>query len=196
VLAIAAENLIRNRLSNRARFVTAFAGDQVGTAVKFWTIGTGAAGSMYPQHAVSASRARSWQQVPTTTVDALCDTFQCVPDLVKIDVEGAEHRVLLGSTQCATHAQTRFLVEMHSNPDLIMVDNASRVLAWCQQTGYRAWYLAEATCLEDPHQIAARGRCHLLLQPSTWEYPVWLSHIKQRAALTEALQGATDEQLV
>ena len=182
-LAVAAENIIRNQLASRARFVGAFAAETSDESVEFWTVGTGAAGSMYASHAQSAARAGSMRQVSTLTLDSLAARYNVVPDLVKIDVEGAESKVLLGSKQLASHARTRFVVEMHSMAELTMAHNASLVLEWAQQTGYAAWYLSGATRLESPDLIQHRGRCHVLLQPRDWPYPDWLVGIPQSAEL-------------
>lgn len=182
-LAMAAANLIRNGLSPRARFVSAFADEASDKLVEFWTVGTGAAGSAFQGHAVTAARAGSSQRVPTTTLDDLCDQFGVVPDFVKIDVEGAEANVLRGSTRCAAQERTRFLVEMHSPPELPMARNAELVLAWTSANGYVAWYLSEGTRLTSPQAIQHRGRCHLLLQPAAWPFPEWLAGIKQSTPL-------------
>lgn len=121
------------------------------------------------------------------TVDHVCDLYRTVPDLMKIDVEGSETEVLRGSKHCASHAKTRFLVEMHSPPELPMVANAAKVLAWCEEVGFAAWYLADGGRLERPEQVGHRGRCHVLLQPSAWPYPDWLKGIRQPADLESAL---------
>jgi FkbM family methyltransferase len=186
-LCIAANNLIRNRLSARCRFVPAFAGEAENLRVRFWTVGTGSAGSIHKSHAKTAAKANSFIDVPTVTLDALCENFNVTPDFIKLDVEGAEHSVLKGSKCCAAKARTRYLVEMHSNPEMTMAQNATDVLDWCQSVGYRAWYLSEATRLDSPAQIQHRGRCHLLLQPSDWPYPDWLIGIKEAAALDASL---------
>ncbi len=185
-LAIAAENIVRNRLSEKVRFVCAFVSDRAGDRVRLWTVGTGAAGSMYPGHAKSAAKAGLSMDVPTVTLDRLEVTYGLLPDFVKVDVEGAEALVLAGGRGCARRRQTRFLVEMHSNPELPMVENAARVLRWCDELGYFAWYLARGTRLTGPEILADRGRCHLLLQPSDWPYPEWLAGIPQGASLETA----------
>jgi hypothetical protein len=150
-------------------------------------VGTGAAGSSCPQHAVTAARADSRFEVPTITLNEVCSWLGVCPDFVKIDVEGAESMVLDGSRDFVSGKQTRFLVEMHSNPTLRMSANAERVLKWCSEMGYKAWYLAEAVELTSAEQIAHRGRCHLLLQPVDWEYPEWLRGIRQGAEPSEGL---------
>lgn len=55
---------------------------------------------------------------------------------------------------------------------------------WCAEVGYGAWYLKEHVRLTQPEPIAHRGRCHLLVQPSDWEYPEWLRSIPQGAPVT------------
>lgn len=185
-LSVAADNLILNKLSARAHFVPAFAGEVDNSTVKFWTIGTGAAGSMYRSHAISAAKINSFTEVPTITIDSLCNLYGVIPELVKIDVEGAEHNVLLGSCNCARQAKTRFLVEMHSNSEMPMARNANLILGWCRSVNYTTWYLKEAIRCETIKPIENRGRCHLLLQPMDWNYPDWLRHIKQSDDLTAA----------
>ena len=182
-LAVAAENLIRNGLSTRAQFVGAFASDASDTEVTFWTVGTGAAGSMYQGHAVTARLTARAQKVPSITLDELAETFEMHPDLVKIDIEGAEAKALRGSMRITARRKTRFLVEMHSPPELPMAENASLVLAWAREVDYAAWYLREGIRITSPEPIAHRGRCHLLLQPADWPYPDWLVGIGQSAPL-------------
>ena len=186
-LSIAAENLIHNQLASKANFVPAFAGDVDNRKVKFWTVGTGAAGSVHKNHAVTAAKANSFIEVPTITIDTLCADFSLTPELIKIDVEGAEYVVLQGSKACAGKGQTRFLVEMHSNPEMTMVANTENVMSWCRELGYQPWYLAKGERLDSPAQTQHRGRCHLLLQPVQWPYPEYLMGIKQSAALETAL---------
>lgn len=186
-LSVAAENLIHNQLVSRASFVTGFAGDVDNSTVKFWTVGTGAAGSIHQSHAVTAAGANSFIEVPTITIDTLCVELDLTPELIKIDVEGAEYEVLQGSKACAGKQHARYLVEMHSNPQMTMADNTEKVMAWCREVGYQAWYLAKGERLDSLAQTQHRGRCHLLLQPASWPYPEFLVGIKQSAALETAL---------
>lgn len=180
-LATAADNLIRNGLSPRARFVAAFASDAPDATIDLWTVGTGAAGSMYRGHAVSAASAGTVQQVRTTTLDELARRYRVCPDLVKIDVEGAEASVLAGSTHLVEQRKTRFLVEVHALPELSMARNTALILEWAARAGYAVWYLANGTKLESPEVVQHRGRCHVLLQPTDWAYPDWLVGIAQSA---------------
>jgi hypothetical protein len=121
--------------------------------------------------------------VSTVTVDALTATYGLIPDLVKLDVEGAEYLVLQGATALAQKQMTRFFVEMHSSAQLPMVENTQKVLGWCREQGYRAWYMKEKIELTDPAQVASRGRCHLLLLPEKMALPARLLPLEQGAVL-------------
>ncbi len=79
----------------------------------------------------------------------------------------------------AREGSTRFLVEMHSNPELPMEVNVRNLLAWCSEVNFKAWYLKAHQELTDVAQVAGRGRFHALLQPSHWPYPEWLVGIAQ-----------------
>lgn len=187
-LTIAAKNLILNHLSHKAIFVCGFVSDRIGGNIEFFTIGSGAAGSMYRSHAKTASMMHSSFFVPTLSVDWLCSWFNLVPDLIKVDVEGAEVKVLQGAKEIAKKQKTRFFVEMHSNPELPMSENVKQLLHWCRDLNYTAWYLKEKVKLEDPEQIKGRGRCHLLLLPNGEKFPDYLRPIPQSCSLTDALK--------
>jgi hypothetical protein len=99
--------------------------------------------------------------------------------------------VLAGAKRCAALQKTRFLVEMHSNAELSMAENANRILAWCAEQKYRGWYLSEGTPLHSSEDVKTRGRCHLLLQPAGWPYPSWLEGIPQSAGLESVWSRAS-----
>jgi FkbM family methyltransferase len=182
-LSVCAENLIFNGLSHKACFVCAFASSEAGKMVDFFTVGTGAAGSMFQNHAVTARNVGSSLSVSTISLDSLYLQYGILPDLVKIDVEGAESLVLNGAKEIATQHKTRFHVEMHSFPKQPMEVNAMKVMEWCKSTDYIPWYLKEKVVLEDPRQIAKRGRCHLLLLPTGTPFPVYLKSLQQGDSL-------------
>ena len=58
--------------------------------------------------------------VPTTTIDAVVRDGATPPDLLKIDVEGAEGRVIRGARETITVHRPRMIIEIHSP------------LAWCE----------------------------------------------------------------
>ncbi|HEX2203436.1 MAG TPA: FkbM family methyltransferase [Longimicrobium sp.] len=186
-LAVAAENLVLNGLAERARFVRAFAADADGAEVRFYTVGTGSAGSLYPSFADIPAALGLSSMVPTVTLDALARRYGLVPDLVKVDVEAAEALVLAGAREIASHGRTRFFVEMHSTVEVLQPQNAAKVLAWCADVGYRAWYLAGRAELTDAAHLG-RARCHLLLLPRAAAVPELLGQIEERAPLERVME--------
>jgi FkbM family methyltransferase len=182
-LSEAADNLILNNLSGNCNFYPSFVGDKSSNSIKFYTVGSGEAGSMFRSHAHTAAQLNESIEVPTTTIDHLADYYGFDPEFVKVDVEGAESLVLQGAVKLASKGQTRFLVEMHSPEEMPMKRNAQFVLDWCTKNNFAPWYLKDASILEDADTIAHRGKCHLLLQPKGWMYPEYLSGVKQRNTL-------------
>ena len=118
-------------------------------------------------------------EVPNCTVDTLCSTISVTPDLIKIDVEGAEQQVLRGAGGVAIGCQPAIQVELHSFPPMTMHENARHTLDWCAAHGYQMWYLATGAIVRDAEQIASRGRCHVLLLPANRAYPAALEGIAQ-----------------
>jgi len=181
----AAYNLFLNHEMVKARFLCSFVADKQDKKIKFYTIGKGAAGSMYPGHAKSAAKRDSHYLVPTTTIDAISKKFDFIPDLIKIDTEGAEASVLMGAKETARQQRAKIFVEMHSQPELPMNKNAELIIDWCQKYNYKAWYLKDKNLLQSPGQIANRGRCHLLLLPEFIPFPDYLSPISQGSKIEE-----------
>ncbi len=183
-LALAARNLIVNGLSAHCEFICSFVGDRPGEEVEFYTVGAGAAGSIYAGHAKTAAALGSRSKVPTTTIDRLT-ADRWAPEFIKVDVEGAEHMVLEGATATAQRHHPWMMVEMHSPPELPMRENAERVLGWCRKVNYEAWYMKTGEQLTSPDLIAHRGKCHLLLLPAGTAYPEPLARIPQGAPLPQ-----------
>lgn len=178
-LSYAAGNLIRNSLSANKMFLQAFVGAESGEKVKFYTVGAGAAGSMFASAAQTASKLNAFYWVDTLSIDEIVSKTALIPDLVKIDIEGAESYALQGAKELASKKQTHFMVEMHAPAEMPMAKNAELVLNWCKENSYQAYYMTEHKLLTNAEQIAHRGRCHLLLIPIGDTYPVYLQRIKE-----------------
>lgn len=183
-LSKAAENVILNHLSHKARFINAFLAEKAGEMVDFYTIGSGAAGSKFQSFAKTAAKANAHYKVPTLSVDHLVKQTQITPDLVKIDVEGAESEVLAGATKLAKQQTTAFFVEMHSGEELTITDNTKQILDWCTKHNYTAWYLKTKKPLE-VKAIAKRGRYHALLLPEKVDFPEYLKLIEEKTAISK-----------
>lgn len=179
----ACANLLANGIGYKARYYSAFVGNSNQETVKFYTIGSGAAGSMYKSHAHSAAAINSYTTVPTVTLDYLYNFYEIKPTLVKIDVEGAELQVLEGANKIARETQCAFMIEMHRIDSITMEEAGNKVISWCNNLNYNCWYMKNKVLLEDGKPIATRGKCHLLLLPNTQEYPHYLKNIDQGAAL-------------
>jgi FkbM family methyltransferase len=186
-LAKASQNLIINGFGLKSKFISAFIGDIDGEKIKFYTVGSGEAGIMYSSHEETASLVNSFYEVEKLTIDTIVSTLGYIPDLIKIDVEGAEYLALKGAVSTAKSMQSKFFVEMHSSMQLPMIDNANMILSWCKETKYYAYYLKEGVLLNDAQLIAHKSKCHLLLLPETEVYPSYLKNIRQGQALPTSI---------
>src|SRR4051812_6896646 len=68
------------------------------------------------------------------TLDSLCREFE--PDLIKIDVEGSEYRVLAGARNILARGKCRFLVEVHPWGDQSVKKTPSDVFRFFDSFGY------------------------------------------------------------
>ncbi|WP_417558569.1 FkbM family methyltransferase [Mesoflavibacter zeaxanthinifaciens] len=180
-------NLLNNNLGFKAQYYSAFVSDKSNEMVKFYTLGTGAAGSMHSTHAVSAATVNSFINVSTVTLDFLYSYYNLKPDLVKIDVEGAETLVIEGATTLAEQTKCTFFVEMHNLKNLPMEKAAEKMIAWSKKIGYKVWYLKTGEELTNGEPVKMRGRCHLLLLPKEKAYFSYLKGIEQNAPLPKTL---------
>lgn len=184
-LVYASKNLILNNLAANCNFFSAFVGSSNGDQIKFYTIGIGSAGSMFASHAETARLVNSFYYVNTVTLDYLVSYYNLIPDLVKIDVEGAESLVLMGANGLAAHYKTRFIIEMHATQECSMEKNMNTVLVWTKTNDYKAFFLVDGEEIVNGAKLAHRGRCHILVQPAIWEYPSYLIGVKESAKLPD-----------
>ncbi|MCC1484887.1 FkbM family methyltransferase [Winogradskyella immobilis] len=180
-------NLTINNLGLKAQYFSGFVSDNDNSNMKFYTIGSGAAGSMYASHAKSAAATNSFTEVSTVTLDYLYKLYDLKPDIIKIDVEGAETLVMEGAYTVANKTECAFFIEMHNVEGLGMEKAGQLMLDWCDKAKYRAWYLKTGTELKTASTIKDRGKCHLLLLPEDKPYPDYLIGIEQKAALPKTL---------
>jgi FkbM family methyltransferase len=178
-LTIAYKNLMMNQMGLNAQFFCGFVSDKGGEQVKFYTVGIGEAGSMYKSHAKTASKTNTFYYINTVTLDHLVETLNWVPDLIKVDVEGAESLVLNGAMNLVAKQQTTFFVEMHATEEIPMAKNADLILEWCKKVSYSCYYLKNHALLSSSSEVAKRGKCHFLLIPSSMPYPEVLKGINE-----------------
>ena len=178
-LAICAENAILNGFAEKIKLYNNCVSNISGKEMEFYTVLSGAAGSVDQDFARTASNLGESYLTNSITLDGIVKCENVVPDLVKIDVEGHEYQVLCGSMDLAQRKKTKFLVEMHSSPSLTMEENGFNVINWAKEHNYKVIYLKEMVILRESSQIKHRGRCHLLLAPSEYILSPVLQSIKQ-----------------
>jgi FkbM family methyltransferase len=186
-LSRCAENLIFNNLATHVKFINAFVGAEDGQEIDFFTIGTGAAGSMFQGFAKTATKFKQSIKVKTKTASTICRETAFLPDLIKIDVEGAEILVLNGIDDNVLKNQPTLFVEMHSGKELSIKKNTQELLDWCAAHEYDAYYLRTHSILK-MEDVLLRGRYHALLLPKGKSYPDELKVIPENATLNSVIE--------
>lgn len=180
-LARCAENLIYNDLVQNTRFVCAFCGERDGE-IEFFSSLVDAAGSMHKRFAKTSGAIGKSRIVKTKTADSIVNDLAFKPDLIKIDVEGAEQYVLKGINTILINKPIIF-VEIHSGPELSIVANTDEVLAWCEKHNYDAYYLKNHQLINSSEIIKNRGRYHLLLLSQGTDFPEYLKSIPENSTV-------------
>ena len=184
-LAICSENAILNGFSDKIKLFNYCISNQCSKEIDFYTVLSGAAGSLDPSFAKTAKNMNSCFKVGLMTLDKILNKEKVIPDFVKVDVEGHEFEVLSGSNELVKLRKTKFLVEMHSSPTLSMSTNCRNILGWAKKQNYMVVYLKEMKCIENPDSLSHRGRCHLLLAPDDFVINPELKAIKQGTFLSK-----------
>ncbi|MFL0352423.1 FkbM family methyltransferase [Xanthomarina sp. GH4-25] len=180
-------NLVGNNLGFKSFYYSGFVSNEENSSIKFYTIGSGAAGSMHASHAKSAAATQSFTEVKTVTLDYLYSFYELKPDLIKIDVEGAETLVMDGALKVAKETQCAFFIEMHNVKDLGMEQAGQHMIDWSNKAKYKVWYLKTGEELKEASTIKNRGKCHLLLMPESVPYPEYLKGVSQNSPLPKSL---------
>ena len=183
-LGVACQNLCMNGFGKGVVFHRGLVSDEVGKDMDFFTVGAGDAGSIYASHAKSAARQEQSYRLKSTTIDAIAAEHDFVPDLVKMDVEGAELDALRGAVEVA-RSNAVFFIEMHALDNRPMVESARQVIEWAKANGRTPYYMKHHQELTSPEMIADRGRCHLLILKDNQEYPEYLKSIPQGSPIPD-----------
>jgi FkbM family methyltransferase len=101
--AVLQETLAVNRIRNVSIWKLAMGAKA--SLENFW--GTGSGASLRPGAPDSAQT-----RVQVETLDGFAEKHPPLPDVLKIDVEGAEHQVLTGARRCLAHARL-VCIELH-----------------------------------------------------------------------------------
>ncbi|MHC4911736.1 MAG: FkbM family methyltransferase, partial [Planctomycetota bacterium] len=101
----------------------------------FYVTNSGKSGGLFKRDVGDESANWSQTEVDCVTLDGLFKDKS--PDLVKIDVEGAELRVLKGAARILKEGKTKFLVEVHGGVDPEGQKEPVEVFRFMQSFGYR-----------------------------------------------------------
>jgi hypothetical protein len=77
-------------------------------------------------------------EVDSITLDDFCDSRRLHPDVLKIDVDGAEGRALRGATSFLRAGRGLILLEMHPWAIQQLGDDEAELLAWLGDNGWSA----------------------------------------------------------
>ena len=126
--------------------------DTNGTTALNWTARQSGASSI-----MIAGKGYLCVDVETRTLDSLTDSLTPAPDLIKIDVEGAELKVLKGGTQTLKNVRA-IAIEMHGYEN-------DAVLANLAEHGFRVRYLTAPTQFSPYHILATAPDAEMLPFP-------------------------------
>jgi FkbM family methyltransferase len=122
---------------NQFKVVHAAAADKPGK-MDFYLTDACISGALFKHHVPDKdlSDSLNWNktEVDVTTLDDLFKNQD--PDLIKIDVEGAEYRVLLGAREILKRGKSRFLVEVHPWGDEPLKKKPADVFNLFREYGY------------------------------------------------------------
>lgn len=121
--------------TNQVRAIHAAAADCDGE-IEFCVTDSNVSGGLFPHPVPDAAVRWRGVKVPCVTLDGLFPKDP--PDLVKVDVEGGEFRVLQGARRLLAGGRPKFLVEVHDWPDPIERAGASEIVALMASFGYRS----------------------------------------------------------
>jgi FkbM family methyltransferase len=158
--AVLLRHIRLNGYDARATVIQAVLSDATGT-VPFFVFGESMAASLSrenvelfnPEHPVGRSEVI---QVPSYTLDGFCRERGVLPAFIKIDVEGAEQRVLAGARETMERYRPRILCEIHPQQMKQCGSSETDLLAMLQALRY------EVRPIDTPR---ATGIYHAMLVP-------------------------------
>lgn len=156
------DNVALNGLAERVIVINALVAERSGLTIDFYGDAASGGASIIPGY---LNHYRPMRKV-SLAVDDFVDEFNCAPDFIKIDVEGAEARVLRGLTRTMREIRPLIFLELHSWDDVTLVDQARNVLDLLKPLDYQLIYLRTKEIVTDPEAFAGRGRCHVIACPA------------------------------
>lgn len=150
-----------NGLTGRIHVVNALIAERSGHTIDFYGDAASGSASIIPGY---LAHNRPLQKA-TLALDDFIDEMDIAPELIKIDIEGAELKALAGLTRALQTIRPLVFVEMHAWGDVTVSGTAAGVLRLLQPLDYDMVYLRTKEIVTDPAVFADRGRCHVVLCP-------------------------------
>jgi FkbM family methyltransferase len=170
-------NIALNGLQDRIIAVNTLVGAESGDlCTYYWDFISGRSGIVLPSKPGSRPICK-----PALSLDDFARRNGLRPDLVKIDVEGAEWQVLAGMQDIMRKHASIVALELHAWPGMSAARHAERLLALLGPAGYRMFWPSRQRFLDDPGALAdlnepprrVAGQAHFLLLPVGQPAPSW-----------------------
>jgi FkbM family methyltransferase len=155
------DHIVLNDLEDRILVVNALIAERSGMIIDFYGGNASGGSSIVPGYLGHVHSLRK----ATLALDDFVANNGCSPDFIKIDVEGAEARVLSGLKETLFKIRPLVFVELHSWQDNTVPDMAAQIMDQLNSVSYCMVYLKTKSVVEDPAALMGRGRCHVLLCP-------------------------------
>ena len=120
-----------NHLHETVKVINGAVGDTIGEI----SIGVKGLG-VDPSQTVFETQGVRPCQIPSLTIDNYCSTTGVYPNLIKIDVEGYELKVLQGARRTLQESSPTICCEIHPNNLAKLGTRAEEVLLYLNQAGY------------------------------------------------------------
>jgi FkbM family methyltransferase len=153
------DNAALNGLSERIEVVNALIAERSGYTLDFFGDAASGSASIIPGY---LDHHRPLRKVALALDDYVAQTG-LAPELIKIDVEGAELPVIAGLRQTMQTNRPILFVELHAWGEVVIADTVARLLPQLDALDYCLVYLRTGQVVTDPAVFADRGRCHVLL---------------------------------
>lgn len=167
---VARSNLALNGVAQSVQVINALVAEQTGAALDFYWEHTSGGASLIPGYLGHQTPIKKI----AVALDDFCEIHDLIPDLIKIDIEGAEGGAIAGARRILAAFRPAVVVELHSWQDMPLARNAAQILELLPALNYQMIYLRTRAPVNDPQVLASRGRCHVLLWPVERALPEWL----------------------
>ena len=162
--SVLADHLRLNGVAGRVDILRLVVSDEVGE-VEFWEgddTGLASIARAAAERGVDEGHDITRRICPATTLDAFCSSRKIAPDVIKIDVEGAELKVLRGAETFLRERQGSILLEVHPWALGEFGDTQETMWSWLDSLGWTATHLYSRGSSTNPD-----ATLHFLCEPRT-----------------------------